>query len=255
MKPGPPIAALAWSLALLVILALKPGPAQGLCLDTSAWHDFEGTVGAARIRLALRQAPDGSVQGSYFYTKYETVIPLRGALAGDELRLEEHQDGRVNGVFLGTPIPGRDQVEGTWTSADGTKTYPFSLRLIGISGGQDGYREDASGQPEAPDRFAAALKKHILAGDRPGVAAKMAYPLRVGNIRGKPASIRTRNEFLALYEDVFTPEFVEKIRKAVPLHMFSNAQGIMFGDSGEIWIRTVVGQDGAERLAVITINN
>jgi hypothetical protein len=78
---------------------------------------------------------NGTVHGQYFYERIGTPIPLDGKIfpKGDFTLSELNDDGKPTGHFTGTAAPrnagGKPQLvlSGTWTSADGSKTLPFSL--------------------------------------------------------------------------------------------------------------------------------
>ena len=63
------------------------------------------------------------------YVKNKRPIQLNGQRVddGDRLVLEEYVGDKMTGRFDG--ILGRSGYSGTWTSADGNRSYPFSVRL------------------------------------------------------------------------------------------------------------------------------
>ena len=96
---------------------------------------FTGTIGTGlRVRMDLSN-DNGTVHGQYFYERIGTPISLDGKIfpKGDFTLSELNDDGKPTGHFTGTAAPrnagGKPQLvlSGTWTSADGSKTLPFSL--------------------------------------------------------------------------------------------------------------------------------
>ena len=82
---------------------------------------------------------------------------------------------------------------------------------------------------------------------KPDVAANyVSFPATFFE-NGKQKSIDNSAEFLKDYEQIFTAEFVAQITKAIPYHMFVNAQGIMLAD-GAVWF------DAEERRSILTIS-
>jgi len=80
---------------------------------------------------------DGEVRGSYYYDKNGTPLSLSGEanLKEYKIKLVEIDDkkrktGEFNGVY--TPIAQGlgTKIEGTWSSADGTKNFPFILNKV-----------------------------------------------------------------------------------------------------------------------------
>ena len=65
--------------------------------------------------------------GEYMYVKNKRPIQLNGHLVddGDRLVLEEYVGDKMTGRFDG--ILGRSGYSGTWTSADGSRSYSFSV--------------------------------------------------------------------------------------------------------------------------------
>lgn len=84
--------------------------------------------GKYEIVLQYTVREDGTVTGSYYYTKYKTPIQLSGEISGDAMTLEEHTNGNLTGRFIGTVTP--DGFNGVWKSADDTKTMECSLRVL-----------------------------------------------------------------------------------------------------------------------------
>ena len=105
-------------------------------------------------------------------------------------------------------------------------------RVAGAAEGKR-YRVAGAADDAAVERnvqgFCAAVDK----GDRKAVAGDLAFPVMF-SLQGKRSSARNEQEFLADYDRIFTPGFVERIRNSIPHNMFANSQGIMIGD-GAVW--------------------
>ncbi|MBP7867719.1 MAG: hypothetical protein KA419_17445 [Acidobacteria bacterium] len=93
---------------------------------------LRGTLGTkSEFHMALQRDGD-RVTGTYFYVKYKSPIPVRGTWSGPVLKLEETgADGKVAGRFEGR-VDAAGRVEGTWTRADGAKSFPFRAEPLGI---------------------------------------------------------------------------------------------------------------------------
>lgn len=91
-------------------------------------HSYKGTINY-RNAIEMTLTTDGGAyySGEYFYTKKKQPIQLRGKLTDDyeHLVLEEYVGMNMTGKFEGTLT--RNGYSGTWTSADGEKSYPFSI--------------------------------------------------------------------------------------------------------------------------------
>jgi len=105
-------------------------PAQISPLFQQPVH-LRGTIGEDGVQLALRPkvpAEDG-VEGEYFFFGQSLRILVAGEIAGDVFLLEESQDGtHISGQWDGDIRD--DRITGTWMSADGTVTKPFSLQIM-----------------------------------------------------------------------------------------------------------------------------
>lgn len=96
---------------------------------------LRGTLGDAQIQVNLRtkeEFEDG-VEGEYFIFGRSQKVLLAGEIEGNELLLEESENGTdVSGQWAGT-LSG-DTIFGEWQSADGAVTKPFQLKILAIAG-------------------------------------------------------------------------------------------------------------------------
>lgn len=89
---------------------------------------YRGSIdGKHAIEMTLTTDGGAYYSGEYFYTKKKEPIQLRGRLTDDyeHLVLEEYVGMEMTGKFEGTLT--RNSYYGTWTSADGETSYPFSI--------------------------------------------------------------------------------------------------------------------------------
>ena len=108
--------------------------------------------------------------------------------------------------------------------------------------------------PEQVERFARSLQSALQRHDAPGVAALVAFPLRVGSEGGR-ARRMGRTELLRSFDKVFTPTVVQAVLAQDPAALFQNYQGVMFGN-GEVWAAEVCPpkRQAPCPLRVITVN-
>lgn len=93
---------------------------------------LRGTLGDALIQATIRtkEEYEDGVEGEYFLFGHSQRILLAGEIEGDELLLEESENGTdVSGQWAGR-LTG-DVISGEWQSADGTVTKPFTLNVPG----------------------------------------------------------------------------------------------------------------------------
>lgn len=96
---------------------------------------FRGTLGEERIQASLRPKEefDGGVEGEYFVFGQSRHVLLAGEAEGDEVLLEESENGTdVSGLWSG--ILAGDILAGEWQSADGTVSKPFRMTIIRKAG-------------------------------------------------------------------------------------------------------------------------
>jgi len=124
------------AVAIGVATFLTPDSAQALPTLDPTW--LEGTIGDAKVRIYLESpfTPDvDTVYGVYYYERYGEPIVLKGLPAADDyIALGEcdecEKPDSVNIMRLKIGAPNALVVEGTWTSADGTRSLPVRLRRV-----------------------------------------------------------------------------------------------------------------------------
>lgn len=92
---------------------------------------LRGTVGETNIQVNIRPKEniDEGLEGEYFIFGHSPKILLAGEMEGNTLFMEESENGTdISGQWDGK-LDG-DTLTGTWMSADGLMTKPFSLKVI-----------------------------------------------------------------------------------------------------------------------------
>lgn len=103
------------------------------CTDDGAdqyTYAMQGFInGSYAIEMTLYTDGGNYFSGEYFYTKNKTPIQLRGQLTdgSEHLVLDEFVGTNNTGTFDGT-FSGNTYT-GTWTRADGEKSFPFSVTV------------------------------------------------------------------------------------------------------------------------------
>ncbi|MBI3654025.1 MAG: hypothetical protein HY231_23590 [Acidobacteria bacterium] len=102
----------------------------GFSLNAFAAQDereFTGTINnTIHIRMKLTQSGK-VIGGTYLYEKIGKDIHLNGTINGQQVTLKESDNsGTTTGVFKGRFVTA-DTLEGTWSNADGSKTFPFRV--------------------------------------------------------------------------------------------------------------------------------
>jgi hypothetical protein len=94
---------------------------------------FKGTLAGKQVTMCFYpDGNDGAITGNYYYGNGNTgSLSITGTATaqsggGYRQKLEEINDsGEVTGVFVG--ILKNGVMTGTWTSADGTRSYKYNL--------------------------------------------------------------------------------------------------------------------------------
>lgn len=94
---------------------------------------LRGTLGDVNVQVHIRpkeQIEEG-IEGEYFIFGNSLKILLAGEIEGDILFMEESENGtNISGQWDGK-LEG-NTLAGTWMSADGTFTKPFSLQVVHV---------------------------------------------------------------------------------------------------------------------------
>src|SRR5689334_10045593 len=104
-----------------------------LALQDKSEREFSGAINRSiRIKMTLSQNGK-SLSGSYYYEKVGKPITLSGGINGQQFTLKEYdENGKSTGTFSGRFVTS-DTIEGTWSNADASKTYPFSVKAGGAT--------------------------------------------------------------------------------------------------------------------------
>jgi hypothetical protein len=92
---------------------------------------FRGVVGDINVQVNIRPKADidEGIEGEYFIFGNSHKILLAGEIEGDQLFMEESENGtNISGQWDGK-LEG-DTLVGSWMSADGSITKPFTLKAV-----------------------------------------------------------------------------------------------------------------------------
>jgi hypothetical protein len=253
-------------LAAVVLLAaaLQAPSAAAACLRNEPGYlwNFDGEIAEKYpVRMTLVFSGD-KLDGVYTYRSQLRDIRLRGRIEGgktvvlDELDDAGRVTARFQGEFVTRDPKGRygdselacEVIVGSWSKV-GSAGPPLSFHLStdGATAGSLRHRYGAIGVRDdlVVHRGTARFWRAVKAGDRATVAAQLRYPAAV-SVDGKPRRLYAPKDLLAVYDKVFTKDFVAAILDSTPRHMFVRDEGAMLG-SGWVWF----GADGK----VAALNN
>ncbi len=227
--------------------------------DKNWLNNYEGTIGNREIRMTL-VFYKGGVEGEYFYVdEFKDTLRLKGSIGEDRaVSFDEIAfDGKTVSLFKGRFTeegedyrggPSREKIAGTWQKAGAADELPFSISTYNGTGGTLLHRYAVAGADDDKLIHEMALKFQtaVVQGDRNAVAGQLRYPIKVNVRKDRLRTIRTKEQLIAQYDNIFTQGYRDAIAKAIPKNMFVKYSGIMLGN-GEVWF----GDDGT----VIALNN
>ncbi|MTI57399.1 hypothetical protein [Geosporobacter ferrireducens] len=228
-------------------------------LFEKGYYDYQGTINNdITIRMSLYPL-EKDIVGSYFYESQKKEIDLKGKAGGEDILLYEYDEtGKNTGVFRGS-MDTVDKIEGTWTSADNKKNYPFTLSLISNLPGAEYGKRYAIAALKASDQdvenFINKVQDYVMNNKKEQLSKQISYPITV-KIDGKATTIQNKDDFIKHYDKIFYLDYKQVIGSASTKYMFANWQGIMFGTgSSNIWINELTATDGNQKLMITAINH
>lgn len=100
--------------------------------------------------------------------------------------------------------------------------------------------------------FLNELQQAVAAKDKAKVAAMASYPLKVG-LKGKEKTFRNPAALKKSYNSVFTPELSKVILSQKYEDLFARDQGVMVGDSGQLWFSGICADKACKKSRVLII--
>lgn len=243
--------------ALLAVLSLS------FCSHEAALaarlSEYTGTVGSAKVRFTVvSQAtslsgplPAGPLTGNYFYTRYLKDIPIEGEIGTDrditiyELDEQNKKSAVIKGKFPekdpqhhfgGSAKLGTEVIVGTWSRLDGTGSLPVYLNSVSDTFADLQHRYLAAGiqDDQSLEAKVRSFRDAVLEGNKDAVASMVVFPITT-EVSGKRRELGSKAELLKHYDHVFTRKYINAIKEAAPHNMFVRYDGVMLGDSGEVW--------------------
>lgn len=183
--------------------------------------------------------------GHYFYQKFLKDIPITGSEERSLIVLTEPGGGIFhlhfvgNGSEGGRPLDFENSVgmDGTWASADGTRTWTVSLGGTTVhEPGWDGHRYgDVTKEDDVDfERRVQSLLSAVLRGDKTNAVRFISYPMLATFPNYTNKKFRNAAAVLAAWKDLFPPAMMAKLQRALPHDMFVHNGMAMIG-TGEAW--------------------
>jgi hypothetical protein len=179
------------------------------------------------------------VAGHYFYASQCANIPLSETQSGEHVTFTEPSGAVMHlhfvtnaGTPAGTPLTFYTStgLQGMWTK--GAISLPvylgFSVVYPGVHSA-NWYRSITNGSDVAFEAHARQFIKGALSGNKTMTAAAISYPLHLWK-----KDIRSKTELYANWNQIFTPQYLEMLRRAVPHEMFIH-DGYAMAADGAVW--------------------
>lgn len=134
----------------------------------------------------------------------------------------------------------------------GDETFTEDLKqVLGIPTTKEDYYSVATSLPASEvEQFALEIKNDILAGDWKSLSEKVSYPITISGVYVADIAAFQKLDF----DEMINQEFVNAIDAESCRQMFFNYQGIMMGETGQVWIAGVDNGVGQWELKVIALN-
>lgn len=143
-----------------------------------------------------------------------------------------------------------EEIPNAYVEEEEINSFVDSIEFISKTE-EDYYMMFTSLTAEEVEQFAVEIKNDISENNWEALTAKISYPIVISGI-----TVNNREEFLKLDVDGnLNREFVEAIRAETCRKMFCNWQGVMMGETGQIWFSNVDNGTGTSELLIIGIND
>ncbi len=240
---------------------------QGLLdnIDTSqsqfqqGYYNYQGTI-KDNIKIVMSfYTSEGNIVGSYFYDSQRKEIKIEGKAGENDIVLYEYDEtGKNVAIFKGT-MESVDKIEGTWTSANGNTSYPFTLSLASILPGTEyGKRYNialSTKNDQDVETFVSNVQSYIKNDNKQQLSELISYPINV-KINGKVKKIENKEAFVENYSSIVNSDFKKAMVNTYTKYLFANSKGIMFGEgSYNVWINEIKASDNNSQLLITAINN
>ncbi|MDD2401599.1 MAG: M56 family metallopeptidase [Clostridia bacterium] len=201
------------------------------------YYDFEGSVNNRFYKMSFY--PLGKeIVGSGYYWDEKKEVTLKGKIKGDEIILYEYdENGKNTGVFIATG--GVDGIGGTWISADQKIKSQFKLVCYGNHPGIEygkRYAVAVTCSDQEVIDFANKIQDYIINDNKEQLAELICYPISTLFSDETIVQIKSKDEFIKNYDQIFFPTFKDMLSKVYPKNLFANQNGVLYGDAGESWM-------------------
>lgn len=237
---------------IVALFALSSSFATAAPLEKNRWHDFEGWVADKLVHISVYVEDNNQVTGQFCYAGKKPLHRVAGVLEGDKIQLTV-VSGKVTTAQFHARLTSSDadRMEGEWTDLETKDVILVKLTYIASVGGDASHRYTSVDLPDSlAEAFMQLAVERILAKDKQWVSKNTFYPLETSLLGKKGITIRSATQLLTLYDKVFYPEYISRLRSVCYCGLFHNYRGLMVG-RGELWIGQVPAGTGKKPRLVI----
>lgn len=203
---------------------------------------MEGMVGSRQVGFNITVKDHVQfVGGHYYYASALIDIPLSGSNVSGHINLTEPDGGtfKLHLFSIGPPATKpltfytSNRLDGTWTK--GGVVLPVTLNFGAVYNGYSPSRwyQEVTNEDDTAFEARARLFLHgVITGNRSEAVKASSFPLRVQ--ARHPMIIRGKAELLARWKQIFTPNYVAVLRRAIPHEMFVH-NGLAMVANGAVW--------------------
>jgi hypothetical protein len=204
--------------------------------------EARGTIGPYRIGLNYTVCRNTElVAAHYFYASQLKNVPLTGTVRGESVALQGTDGSTFRLHFVGNGSNG-DQpltfynsigLRGSWSL--GGRDLPTELQFEHSTENPEQrlYSQVTSQSDAAFETMVKSAQEAILKGDPNAASKYIHFPLKV-NAEPRSFSIGSQTELQRHWSQIFTDDFLAKLRNDVPHEMLVHDGEAMLGD-GELW--------------------
>lgn len=216
--------------------------AQMPTCDPAESMEARGTIGSYPIGLNYTVCRNTEfVAAHYFYVSQLKNIALTGPVSGESVELEATDGSMFRLHFVGNGSNGNQPLtfynsiglDGSWSLHGRDLPVKLQFEHSTNNPGQRLYSQVTSQSDAAFESMVKSAKEANLKGDPNAASKYIHFPLHV-NVEPRSLSIRNRTELQRHWSQIFTNDFLAKLRNDVPHEMFVHEGEAMLGD-GELW--------------------
>lgn len=244
------------NITLIMILCIFDISAN--CLEYKTLYEYHGYIDNKYKIIISLFLKDNKLFGSYIdkrdINKFINLTPkfttskkinlqaandqgeVVGFFHGDFYKKDCNGIIRINNVSLRHTLEISNEIEGIYHSFAAGCGLTFKLILTStkvLFNNENRYANAGiTNDLEFEDKII-EIWRDIVANNKANVSRHVNYPLNVC-IKYEQKNILNQQEFLQLYEFIFTPELIKQVEQSIPRNMFSSYTGVML-DNGIIW--------------------